>query len=59
MNEDRTEQNDLSSTNPERMAELTGIYDEFVQRCGIISWDEQYRRLKGRFNLLDYPGSRY
>jgi arylsulfatase len=59
LNEDRTELNDLAATNPERMAELTGIYADFVQRCGIISWDEQYERLKGRFNLLDYPGSRY
>ena len=59
MNEDRTEQHDLSATNPARMAELTGIYPGFVERCGIISWDEQYERLKGRYNLLNYPGSHY
>ena len=59
MNEDRTELNDLAATNPEWMAELTAIYGEFVERCGIISWDEQYERLKGRFGLLNYPGSRY
>jgi arylsulfatase A-like enzyme len=35
---DRTELNDLASSNPEKVAELTAIYEKWANRCGVEPW---------------------
>jgi arylsulfatase A-like enzyme len=35
---DRAEMNDLSSSNPAKVAELTALYDAWAARCGVERW---------------------
>jgi len=45
MIEDRTELNDLSRNNPEKVRELTTIYENFTHRVGVRPWDEMLERI--------------
>ena len=45
MDEDRTEISDLAGKNPGVVAELTRIYGEWAERCGVLPWP-----VKGRFS---------
>lgn len=38
--EDRTELNDLAGRNPKKVKELEALYDEWADRCGVLSWEE-------------------
>lgn len=37
---DRTEQNDLAATHPDKVKELSDLYDQWAQRCGVVPPDE-------------------
>ena len=37
---DRTELNDLAATHPEVVKELSGLYQDWADRCSIEPWDE-------------------
>jgi arylsulfatase A-like enzyme len=39
IDDDRTELNDLADTHVDKVAELEAIYDEWANRCGVLSWD--------------------
>lgn len=36
--DDRTEMNDLAAHHPDRVKELTNLYDAWVRRCGVEPW---------------------
>ncbi len=40
METDRTELNDLSATHPEVVKELSGLYQDWANRCSVESWDK-------------------
>ena len=40
MENDRTELNDLATKNPEQVKELSSLYNQWAQRCGVVSPDE-------------------
>ncbi len=40
---DRTEQKDLATAHPEKVRELTALYDAWSRRCGVIPWAELQR----------------
>jgi len=52
MVEDRTELNNLAEKNPEKAAELTKLYAEWAERCGVRPWPVSpmmlARRTKGK-----------
>jgi len=37
---DRTEQNNLAGTHPEKVKELTDLYDAWAKRCNVVPFDE-------------------
>lgn len=45
---DRTEENDRVAAKPEKVRELTALYDEWAQRCGVVPWAEVAPKRKGR-----------
>ncbi|MCL4401391.1 MAG: DUF4976 domain-containing protein, partial [Acidobacteria bacterium] len=44
MKEDRTEMTDLSGKQPERVKELSGMYEAWARRSNVLPWDEVKRR---------------
>jgi arylsulfatase len=40
MNEDRTELNDLSAADPDRVARMQKLYGEFAERAGVLPWEQ-------------------
>ncbi len=40
MNADRTELHDLARSNPQKVKELTGLYQQWAQRCGVVPPDQ-------------------
>lgn len=45
---DRTELADEAETNSNKVDELSGVYDEFVEKVGVVEWAE----------LIEYPAAR-
>lgn len=41
---DRTETNDLAAAHPEKVSELTGLYESWAKRVGVLPWDEVKQR---------------
>ncbi len=37
---DRTEQNNLASTRPEKVKELSDLYDAWAKRCNVVPFDQ-------------------
>ncbi len=35
---DRTDMNNLAEANPDKVAELAGLYDEWAKRAGVVPW---------------------
>lgn len=62
MDEDRTELNDLADKEPQRVKELAKLYEEWAQRCGVLSWPiragESVLRMRGRHIHLSYHKGR-
>jgi arylsulfatase len=51
MEQDRTELNDLASEHPEVVAELSGLYEAWAERCKVQPWEdvlEEMRKKKGK-----------
>ncbi len=50
--EDRTELNDLASSEPSRVAEMERAYDEWAERTGVVLWPVRHnvlaKRMKGK-----------
>jgi arylsulfatase len=40
MVEDRTELHDLADAKPDTVTKLSGLYDEWAERCGVVPWEE-------------------
>jgi arylsulfatase A-like enzyme len=38
LREDRTEQHDLAGGQADRVREMSGMYDQWVKRCGVMPW---------------------
>ena len=41
---DRTEQNNLASTHPEKVKELSGLYDAWAKRCNVMPFEQLPRQ---------------
>ena len=51
---DRSETHDLVTEHPERLAELTALYDAWAERCGVLPWP--LKRREGYTPIpYDYP----
>jgi len=44
---DRTEMNNLAAKNPAKVKELTGLYEVWAQRAGVVPWDVLQKKSKG------------
>jgi arylsulfatase A-like enzyme len=51
---DRSEQRDLASAEPERLAEMTAQYEGWAERCGVLPWPLK-RREAYEPPTYDYP----
>ena len=44
MQRDRTEMHDLATARGDEVRRLTGVYDDWARRCGVVPWHELQRR---------------
>ena len=52
MDEDRTELNDLSSGDADRVRRMTRLYEEWAERCQVMPWPVDPRYLRGKYPTL-------
>ena len=62
MAEDRTELHDLAGKNPERVRDMSGRYEGWARRCGVLPWpvgsSEMVLRMRGQHIHLSYHRGR-
>ena len=62
MDQDRTELQDLSARNPDRVREMSMLYQEWAARCGVRAWPvragETVLRMRGEHIHLSYHRGR-
>jgi arylsulfatase A-like enzyme len=60
MEADRTEQHDLASAHPEKVKELSGLYEAWAKRCNVVLYGElpRERRIRPEGGKTESPDAR-